>query len=199
MKNLVNLSQKIGGIFLFVMMLATFVSAQQENDSRQVLVKLMIVDVKSEPLKFPPALGFGASTRPDAKALLQKGKMVNNISLLAVNGFPVEFNTGAQLPVEVKSLNGSTVLDFINAGLSFKATPQIIEDANKQAVAAKVQLEFSDNEIDASVASDIPSVYRRAFKTSITLKSGETFVLTNFRVKDVDRYYVIKIENVARQ
>lgn len=200
MKNKISKITVVVMAFLFVMSLGSTAFAQTEPAQMLVRVSVVEMDGVVAENKVPRGI-FGSSplvSNSDfQKNYLDKGKLVNKVGLVAGDGQTSEYSLGNQIPVVVRT-NDVENVEFINAGFSLKATPQIIKNADGKTQTIRLSLELADNEVDSSLKTDIPVVNKRQMQTVITLKYGETVVLGGYTVNGATRYYGISLSEVNR-
>lgn len=202
MKNTNTAKNKVSLILTaFVSLFLFGATAFAQSDAKQNLINVTVVEIKSRansgfdslsslPANFPRKLSSEADFK---RNYLDKGKLINKFALVSANDSTSEFSSGNQIPV-IQRVNGKEVLEFINAGLSLKTTSQSIYDENGAIKAINLAVELADNEVDPSVKSDeIPAVRKREFKSSVTLKYGETAILGDYYENGVKRYYAISL------
>lgn len=198
MKNKISKFSVVLVAFLFIMSLGKAALAQNQSS---IVVNVAVVETDVAVAEKSARGVFGSSpllsTASFQKNYLDKGKLLNNLSLVTTNGVTNELALGNQIPVVLRREDTETV-EFINAGFSIKATPQIIENADGKTQTIRLSLELSDNEVDSSSTSEIPVVNKRQIQTVISLKYGETAVLGGYAVNGVTRYYGISLSEVNR-
>jgi pilus assembly protein CpaC len=89
------------------------------------------------------------------------------------SGGEAKFLAGGEFPIQISNINGTTV-EFKEFGIALEISPEV--DANDN-IRASVMTEVSA--IDNSVAVDgIPGLLTRRTDTEISMKSGETLVIS---------------------
>ena len=98
-------------------------------------------------------------------------------NLVARSGQKASFLAGGEIPIPVASSEGAISIEFKEFGIGLKFTPTVLDDG---LISLVVEPEVS--QVDPSLAYDvgdirIPGFSVRRAKTSVDLRSGQTFVI----------------------
>jgi len=100
----------------------------------------------------------------------------------AKDGSTATFENGTQIPVIIQAVTnlggGGGSIDFINAGTTLSATPQVIEDENGNPKLVNLSLRLESNTPDLSIqtSGNVPSVNSRRVQNEITIAPGVAFI-----------------------
>ena len=124
-------------------------------------------------------LSAGAATDFSAAARFDEGavRVLSRPRLVCASGEKAEFLAGGEIPVVMVTQNQSAV-EFKKFGVLLHITPTADRSGN---IAAEIHAEVSDIDRSVSVRAngfDVPGLRVREVKTSVTVRDGETIVLS---------------------
>lgn len=98
------------------------------------------------------------------------------------SGGEAKFLAGGEFPIEISNINGTTI-EFKEFGVKLNISPEVDQKNN---IRASVMTEISA--IDNSVAvNDVPGLLTRRTETQVSMKSGETLVLSGLINQQVSK------------
>jgi type IV pilus assembly protein PilQ len=109
-----------------------------------------------------------------------EGRIVSSQRITAQNNKEAYINQGRQIPVQTQA-NFTVTVQYVNAGLELKATPQITAEGT-----IIMYVEVQNNAADfANLVNGIPPITTQSAKTTVTVFDGGTTVIGGiYRVED---------------
>ena len=111
-------------------------------------------------------------------------RRVEKLRIETKDGTTGTFESGRQIPVIVQAANNlgggaPGQLEFINAGSTLEATPQIIEDPNGKPYLINLAFRAESNNVDTSIQTTggVPSVNGRRVQSETTFLLNQVYVL----------------------
>ncbi|MEO0543320.1 MAG: type II and III secretion system protein family protein [Pseudomonadota bacterium] len=108
------------------------------------------------------------------KALEERGvaRRLAEPNLVTRSGEEAEFLAGGEVPITLGVQDGIPVVEYREFGIGLKFTPTVLKEG---LISLDIEPEVSS--IDASGGGDFPTFLTRRAKTSVDLKSGQTFMI----------------------
>ncbi|MEL6919570.1 MAG: type II and III secretion system protein family protein [Pseudomonadota bacterium] len=123
---------------------------------------------------FGQIIGNGIDIDFSIKALEERGvaRRLAEPNLVTRSGEEAEFLAGGEVPITLGVEDGVPVVEYREFGIGLKFKPVVLKDG---LISLDIEPEVSS--IDTSSGSNFPTFLTRRAKTSVDLKSGQTFMI----------------------
>ncbi|MBU0502294.1 MAG: type II and III secretion system protein [Candidatus Margulisbacteria bacterium] len=170
----------------------------------QVLIEAKVLEISESNatklgLSYGQQTGFfivGEELTANLKALIAEGsaKVVASPRIATLDDHEAVINIGSRIPYALPVTSGSSstqwTIDYIDAGVIFKITPQISSDGY---ITAAIQPEVSSiSEWRTTSAGDFPVISTRNARSTLRVKDGETIVVGGL-ISESERDNISKI------
>ncbi|WP_181409881.1 pilus assembly protein N-terminal domain-containing protein [Martelella alba] len=173
---------------------ALIVDDLSERGSGIIQIDVKIIDVQRSRGRsggFGGGLGIAWSSMSDAAAvvegLLSSGaaSVVSESTLTTTNRKKATFNAGEKIAIPMAITNSGSYplygVEYKNVGLAIDVSPQLLPG---ERISLAVNTELSNQSgsgTDVGNGTVIPNINARSFQTSVTLRSGQGFVLNTLK------------------
>ncbi|MDK2885775.1 MAG: hypothetical protein PWP54_333 [Thermosipho sp. (in: thermotogales)] len=107
---------------------------------------------------------------------LSNSNIVANPNVVAKSGETANIIIGDRLPIILKDAEGNESIQYLQSGVILEITPFINAD-NTIDLKLRIEVSTFDWEVGASSVSKLPVEKTREFRSSLTLKNGQTLII----------------------
>jgi len=112
----------------------------------------------------------------------KKGKIVSSPHIITADKVEAKIEQGQQIPYQQSSANGSTTVDFKQAALTLKVTPQITPDGH-----IIMSVDVSKDALNGTAVNGVPIIDVNKVKTEVLVENGGTIVLGGVYTESDDK------------